>query len=337
MNEPVKVKRNPWLDSLKAFAIYLVIAGHAMNNCIENGDTSRVSGVIYFIHIPLFLVISGVLTKDKPMDIRFWRNILLRFVLPYTVWTIILTTFYLGIDRLLHDGVQANALVYLKNWGHSFLWFIKVYIIIYVLWQALKKLSPVIRLIVGTALLVMGNLLFLDEPILSELLSLSLYSYTLYGTGVCMRSYASRFSSIHLFLFLLAFVCCLPFATPANNYFNCSFRVMFEQGNWHVFVIRYIAGVSTSLFLIHCKSVEYKLMGGVKIWIQKIGKRTLQIYLLQSLLVEAALNRIFHAPNEMPYIVAAFVIAAVMTYLCSLIVGLTSRSRLCRLFLWGMK
>lgn len=264
MNEPVKVKRNPWLDSLKAFAIYLVIAGHAMNNCIENGDTSRVSGVIYFIHIPLFLVISGILTKDKPMDIRFWRNILLRFVLPYTVWTIILTTFYLGIDRLLHDGVQANAFVYLKNWGHSFLWFIKVYVIIYVLWQALKKLLPIIRLIVGTALLAMGNLLFLDEPILSELLSLSLYSYTLYGTGACMKQYMSRFSPIHLFLFLLAFVCCLPFATSANNYFNSSFQAMFEQGNWYVFVIRYVAGVSISMLLICCNPVRYNLMGGGK-------------------------------------------------------------------------
>lgn len=337
MNELIKSKRDLWLDYLKAFAIYLVIAGHAMNNCIENGDTSRICGIIYFIHIPLFLVISGVLTKDKPMDIRFWRNILLRFVLPYTVWTIILTTFYLGFNRLLHDGVQSNAMVYLTNWGHSFLWFIKVYVIIYVLWQALKKLLPIIRLIVGTVILVIANLLFLDEPVLSELLSLSLYSYTLYGTGVCIKQYALRFGPVHLFFLLLIFVCCLPFATPSNNYFDCSFRVMFEQGNWYVFIIRYMAGVSISVFLMHCNTVKYKLIGGGKTWIQKIGERTLQIYLLQSLLVEAALNRIFRAPNEMPYMVAVFVIAAVMTYLCSLIIGWTSRFKVCRLFLWGMK
>ena len=30
-------KRNPWLDNLKAFAIYLVIAGHVLANCMPNG------------------------------------------------------------------------------------------------------------------------------------------------------------------------------------------------------------------------------------------------------------------------------------------------------------
>lgn len=29
--------RNPWLDNLKAFAIYLVIVGHVLSNCMQNG------------------------------------------------------------------------------------------------------------------------------------------------------------------------------------------------------------------------------------------------------------------------------------------------------------
>lgn len=30
-------QRNPWLDHLKAFAIYLVIVGHVLSNCMQNG------------------------------------------------------------------------------------------------------------------------------------------------------------------------------------------------------------------------------------------------------------------------------------------------------------
>lgn len=30
-------QRNPWLDNLKAFAIYLVIVGHVLSNCMQNG------------------------------------------------------------------------------------------------------------------------------------------------------------------------------------------------------------------------------------------------------------------------------------------------------------
>lgn len=58
-------QRNPWLDNLKAFAIYLVIVGHVLSNCMQNGGGNRVNSIIYFIHIPLFLVISGLLVKDK--------------------------------------------------------------------------------------------------------------------------------------------------------------------------------------------------------------------------------------------------------------------------------
>ena len=34
-------KRNPWLDNLKAFAIYLVIAGHVLANCMPNGGGTQ--------------------------------------------------------------------------------------------------------------------------------------------------------------------------------------------------------------------------------------------------------------------------------------------------------
>lgn len=75
-------QRNPWLDTLKAFAIYLVILGHIINNCIINGYESRLCGILYFTHVPLFLVISGMLVKDKPINTNFLLNLLLRFVVP---------------------------------------------------------------------------------------------------------------------------------------------------------------------------------------------------------------------------------------------------------------
>lgn len=34
-------KRNPWLDYLKAFAIYLVIASHVLSNCMPNGGGTQ--------------------------------------------------------------------------------------------------------------------------------------------------------------------------------------------------------------------------------------------------------------------------------------------------------
>ncbi|WP_371589368.1 acyltransferase family protein [Prevotella sp. P3-122] len=90
------------------------------------GGANRINSIIYFIHITLFLVISGLLVKDKPIDKNFWFVLLKRFVIPYTIWTGILTTFYQGFSHLLHDGFWVNLEVYFCNWCHSFLWFIFV-------------------------------------------------------------------------------------------------------------------------------------------------------------------------------------------------------------------
>ena len=62
--------RSSWMDLLKAFAIYLVILGHIINNCIKGGYYHPLIGVIYTIHIPLFLMISGYFVKDKVSSIN---------------------------------------------------------------------------------------------------------------------------------------------------------------------------------------------------------------------------------------------------------------------------
>lgn len=325
-------QRNLWLDYLKTFAIYLVILGHTINNCMPNGYESRVCGIIYFIHIPLFLVISGMLVKDKPMNGGFWKGLLLRFMIPYTMWTIILTTFYLGVGHLLYDSFTGNLVVYFSNWCHSFLWFIKVYVIVIVLWQSLKRLIPWKRVAVGTIILIGFNLIVQQNKALAELASLSLYAYPMLGAGVLLKNYLCILKPVHILVMLLIFVACLPLATVSNNYFELSFGNMMATGNWYVFFVRMIAGVCISLVAIYCGRVLYPPHLQM---LQNIGKRTLQIYMLQSLVVEAALNRIVCLPNTFGGYISAFVIAAFMTLLCSIIVGYTKRIKACNFLLWG--
>ena len=248
--EIVVRQRNPWIDCLRAFAIYLVIVGHVLSNCMTNGSELRVTGIIYFIHIPLFLVISGILVKDKHIDCAFGIGLIKRFVIPYTVWTIVLTTFYLGVSHLIHDGIVANLTTYFSNWCHSFLWFIKAYLVSIILWQLLQKLSCVPRLVLGTVLLLWINLLVQKCSALSEIASLSLYSYTLFGAGACIKKIMNKINLYVVVLLVLCFLLCLPFATHEHNYFECSFSHMLRHGDWYVFIIRFVAGLSLSIALI---------------------------------------------------------------------------------------
>ena len=246
-------QRNLLIDYLKAFAIYLVILGHIITNCITDGSDSKVCGIIYFIHIPLFLVISGILVKDKPMNFDFWKRLLCRFVLPYTVWTIILTTFFLGFKHLRNDGLVVNILAYVHNWWYTFFWFIQTYLFVYILWQALKTFDIWKRFWVGSFILVFLNWLIRHEnwEAVTLLASLSLYTYTLFGAGVCIKAYCLPVTKWHIMIALLIFAMCLPFATMSNNYFEMTFNDMVETGRYHIFFIRLIAGVCISFTLIY--------------------------------------------------------------------------------------
>ena len=300
------------------------------------GGAIKINSIIYFVHIPLFLVISGGLVKDKPMCKRFWLGLVKRFVIPYTVWTIILTTFYLGFEHLLHDGIEANVYVYLNNWCHSFLWFIKAYLVTYILWQTLQYFKhPCYRLLVGTIILVLINLFVQGNKPLAEIASLSLYSYTLFGAGTWVKKYINKVSIYSIVMLIICFLSCLPFATSQNNYFECSFSHMLQYGDWYIFIIRLVAGVCISIALIrlgHNRQFGRSFYSHI---IQGIGKRTLQIYMLQSLLVEAALNRVIRLNNDFIGIATSFAVAIVMTLLCYIIIEITMKINLCRTLLWG--
>ena len=305
-------QRNPWIDNLKAFAIYLVIVGHVLSNCMQNGG-DRVNSIIYFIHIPLFLVISGLLVKDKSIDKNFWLGLLKRFVIPYTIWTGILTTFYQGFGHLLHDGFWVNLEVYFSNWCHSFLWFIKAYLVTYILWQTLQYFKhPCYRLLVGTIMLVLINLFVQGNKPLAEIASLSLYSYTLFGVGTWVKKYINKVSIYSIVMLIVCFLSCLPFATSQNNYFECSFSHMLQYGDWYIFIIRLVAGVCISIALIRVGSNKQLGSFVYNHIIQGVGRRTLQIYMLQSLLVEAALNRVIRLNNDFMGIATSFAVAIVM-------------------------
>lgn len=75
--------RDQYLDSSKAILIFLVVWGHFLERFIGWGEPTShtLLGVIYFIHMPAFIFISGLLFKDK----NWFKNIIffLSLYLPF--------------------------------------------------------------------------------------------------------------------------------------------------------------------------------------------------------------------------------------------------------------
>ncbi|NUW30139.1 acyltransferase family protein [Nonomuraea sp. SMC257] len=83
--EPPRRKRDPYLDNVKFLLIALVPIGHALVPTLD-ADSSRAAYIfIYTFHMPLFVIISGYLSRN------FWNSnaktnkLVDTFVVPYVI------------------------------------------------------------------------------------------------------------------------------------------------------------------------------------------------------------------------------------------------------------
>ena len=61
---PINVlNRLSYVDVLKGYAILLVILGHSIQNTVLDFDGNIVFRVIYSFHMPLFMILSGIVVK----------------------------------------------------------------------------------------------------------------------------------------------------------------------------------------------------------------------------------------------------------------------------------
>ena len=92
LNESVK-QRNMTVDILRGIAMLMVVSWHTMGGCTENYQNNPLTDMIWTLQMPLFILISGYVTKySKSVDslnslIRFLKKRTLAYLLPWIVWT----------------------------------------------------------------------------------------------------------------------------------------------------------------------------------------------------------------------------------------------------------
>lgn len=77
MNKELK-ERNQYIDMLRGLAILMVVLGHTMTGTVENVEKSIVFNIIWSVQMPLFILISGYVTKySQKIDtkLKLWNYI----------------------------------------------------------------------------------------------------------------------------------------------------------------------------------------------------------------------------------------------------------------------
>ena len=84
-------KRLEWVDSLRGFAMFLVIMGHVIQfGLLKKGYTDDITwNMIYSFHMPLLFFISGFVTKKKEQVLILIKKRLGQLMIPFCSWMLI--------------------------------------------------------------------------------------------------------------------------------------------------------------------------------------------------------------------------------------------------------
>ena len=100
--------RNQFVDIMRGIAMLLVVLGHTMTGCTVNSQSSFLFNIIWSLQMPLFILISGYVTKySRPISDGngLWKYVKRRtaaYMLPWAVWSILVRGIIFGEDGFLN-------------------------------------------------------------------------------------------------------------------------------------------------------------------------------------------------------------------------------------------
>ena len=271
--------RENWLDSLKGFAILLVILGHVLSGYLDAmtfGYTAyysfyMVRTFIYYFHMPLFFLISGftftlAYWKTGKLNRRGYLRQLLSLLWLYVLYALILWAVKQAVPELVNEtyDLQDLAKMFVEPLGNF--WYLYVLIWMYLLGAITR--TPAWK---GYWLLLPGALAIVAADMNLDWTNLTLYRVIYHffffalGCALCRRR--KLLSEPHI-LGLAAM-----FFLTAVVFFFCG--AWYWYANWH-----FGLGLSLSILLVQ---LFYRWRpAGENRFFRLCGKHCMEIYLLHT-------------------------------------------------------
>ena len=124
-------RRDPWLDNAKMVLVTIVVIGHAIVLLPTSDLEQQAYGFIYYFHIPVFVLVTGYLSRSFRYTPRHLWSLVTTLVVPYVLFSYLMAYFrhLVGGETLL-DPILSNP-----RWP---MW----YLAVLVLW---RLASPVLK------------------------------------------------------------------------------------------------------------------------------------------------------------------------------------------------
>lgn len=274
-----------WLDIVKLFAIFLVVYGHCIQQFDDHYKESSLFLIIYSFHMPLFMMLSGyILDYTRLLN---WRQIVTKrfcqLILPSLFW--------MSVICATENVIGAWHLSFSRSLWYG-LWFLKSLFactILLVVPQQIfrhKYISLTISLILSQITVFIPHLWFLQLNVMLPSLVAGMFVKDIFVKSKKLTVIITIVSAIVFTLLLHSF--------DKDILYPDMFLLLSD--NWidqyYTQLYKVIIGISGAiailgLFKILFESAETKFFKRLSV----LGRFTLEIYILQSLILEVLLSR----------------------------------------------
>ncbi|MGL5379428.1 acyltransferase family protein [Clostridium sp.] len=268
-------ERNFLLDNLKVLLMFCVVFGHVIEYYIDQSDFLKsVYIFIYIFHMPLFVYISGYLSKDVN---KVRKGAIKGLLVPYIIFNMIwYTAVYIGTKEvmfsILYPGWTLWYLLSLFFWRISLKYLVKI--------KGILIFSFIFGLLIG---MMPGGEAILSVSRTITFLPFFLLGY--YSKEENLRKMQGLNKAVSSLIILGFFICAVvvvkndlvgyKFLYNSQSYYSSGLTTI--QGMYFRSLL-YIAAIIFGACVIN-------LTPSIKVFYSKIGKGTMNIYVFHIYLV----------------------------------------------------
>lgn len=327
-------KRIEYLDAMRGFTMILVVYSHVHLQSFLGGDSFN--DLFVMIRMPLFFFVSGFLL-EKPNVI--WKlNSVMTFLKKKFKIQIIPTFIFMFVYCYLFDINISSCLIDASKSGYWFTLTLFEYFLLYSVCKMLPSKWQLLLLFVFSFLLCAIKGLNLHLPILSALQLVHGWYFVFFSFGVFVKRnflsfrlfLLSRWYSLVLGLFICGAICRIK-----GSIFNeLPFQII-------QVVILGVLGICVVFCFFSKYENSFNSNRRLGRYLQYVGKRTLDVYLLhfffvpQNLGVVGAFFREYF--NPILELCCSLLISIVIVGLCLVVSNLIRTSRILGHYLFGVK
>lgn len=135
MNRGGPSRRDPWLDNAKIVLVTVVVVGHALVLLPDGEVKDRVYDLVYYFHIPAFVLVTGYLSRSFRWTRRHLTSVVTTLLVPYLLFEWLMAMFRVRVTGELSGLGDLSPLWLDPHWP---MW----YLVVLALW---RLATPLLR------------------------------------------------------------------------------------------------------------------------------------------------------------------------------------------------